>query len=103
MFFGYPCFIIQVLYQVAQCASCNVVELRSGDVAIFSGHPDVGLAHGVLDTLVDTAPEGLPAWAAGSRVSLQYRLLRPPAAAAGSGVGGGSKRKHANVIDLTDD
>ena len=58
------------------CGSCQEVELRSGDVMLFDGHPTAGLAHGVLDTVAGTAPAGLPEWARKCRVSLQYRCFR---------------------------
>ena len=33
------------------------------------------MAHGVADTHAGTDPEGLPAWARGCRIALQYRSL----------------------------
>ena len=37
-----------------ECESCKVIEMRSGDVLVFDGHPDRGIAHGVL---TGAAPE----------------------------------------------
>lgn len=83
------------------CDGCTLLELESGDVCIFDGHPDAGIAHGVLDVLAGTVPEDLPAWAADCRVSLQYRLFKPKAAgsgqaqsaAAAGGAGGSCAKK----------
>ena len=58
------------------CDSCRELELRSGDVMIFSGDPHTQLAHGVYDTIANTGPAELPPWAHGCRVSVQYRLFR---------------------------
>lgn len=56
------------------CSSCEIVEMRSGDVLLFDGRPEAAIAHAVLETLSNTGPAGLPAWAHDCRVSVQYRL-----------------------------
>ena len=60
------------------CPTCAEFDLNSGDVLLFDGAPTAGVAHGVLGTRAGTAPGGMPAWAIGCRVSLQYRQRRPP-------------------------
>ena len=57
------------------CKTCQVIEVKSGDVVIFDGHPSANVAHGILDTLDEPDIEGLPLWAQGCRVSVQYRLF----------------------------
>jgi hypothetical protein len=91
----------------AACPTCQEVELGSGDVLIFDGRPSAQVVHGILDTLPGTGPAGLPAWATGCRVSVQYRLFGEgqaggvrvsPWQGAGAGAGAGwvlrDERKH---------
>ena len=55
------------------CATCREVTLRSGDCLLFFAAPEAGVAHGTLATHKGTAPEGLPSWCYGGRVSCQFR------------------------------
>jgi hypothetical protein len=55
------------------CATCLELTLASGDVVLFYGAPEAGVAHGTLGTRKGSAPAGLPSWCAGGRVSSQYR------------------------------
>ena len=61
------------------CPTCRHIRLCSGDILLFNGHPDADIAHGALDTLVGAAaePSGMPPWAQGVRVSVQYRQRIP--------------------------
>ena len=75
------------------CDSCVELELRSGDILLFNGTKADDIAHGAMDTLAGTGPEGLPPWAQGCRVSLQYRVrtsMRTNVAGAGAGGAGGA-------------
>ena len=63
-------------WRTADCKSCAEFDFKSGDVLIFDGSPAADVAHGVLDTLAGTGPAGLPDWAKGCAVSLQYRQRR---------------------------
>ena len=77
----------QQWHAAGKCASCTQLTLRSGDVLLFDARPTRSrsgaygahdghaVAHGVAATLGGTAPEGLPEWAQGCRVALQYRSL----------------------------
>jgi hypothetical protein len=55
------------------CPTCREVTLASGDCLLFFAAPSAGVAHGTLATLRGTAPDGLPSWCYGGRVSCQYR------------------------------
>jgi len=55
------------------CPTCHEVRLASGDCLLFYGDPTAGVAHGTLGTHRHTAPDTLPSWCKGGRVSCQYR------------------------------
>ena len=57
-----------------KCDSCKLVDLKSGDCLLFHGSPESNVAHGSLSTRLGDAPDGLPGWCYGGRVSVQYRL-----------------------------
>ena len=61
-------------FHPGRCSRCRPITLQSGDVLLFDGNPDAAVAHGVQNTLRDTAPRGLPAWCRGGRTSVQFRL-----------------------------
>ena len=56
------------------CATCQEVQLESGDCLLFMGSPEANVAHGSLGTRAGTAPSGLPSWCYRGRVSVQYRV-----------------------------
>ena len=71
-------------FHEGRCVRCRPITLRSGDVLLFDGNPDTGVAHGVMRTIAGTAPRGLPRWCYGGRTSIQFRLTA-------AGIGGGMR------------
>ena len=61
-------------WHTTRCESCVELELHSGDILLFKGNPNDDVAHGALDTIAGSGPAGMPGWAQGCRVSLQYRV-----------------------------
>ena len=45
-------------FHEGRCGRCRPITLRSGDVLLFDGNPDTGVAHGVQRTVAGTAPRG---------------------------------------------
>lgn len=66
-------------WKTCVCATCIVIELQSGDIALFSGNPRSRCAHGVLGVGTrrrqETAGHALPAYLHKARVSVQVRNL----------------------------
>jgi hypothetical protein len=61
-------------WHTVNCPNCTPVDLRSGDVLLFYGHPNALVAHGSMGTIPNTCPASLPDWAKKCRISCQYRL-----------------------------
>ena len=62
-----------------ECERCQEIVVRSGDIVLFNGHPTACVAHGVIGKIAgETGPtEGMPTWAQGCRLGVQYRMYAP--------------------------
>ena len=56
------------------CESCQLFNLESGDCLLFYGDGRNHVCHGSTQTFANSAPNDMPDWCKGYRVSVQYRF-----------------------------